>query len=52
MTEEEVKRLVEECKHSFNVPHVTMVELLGSRHVSEILVALGKMHHEVQHDGY
>ena len=42
MTEEEVKRLVEECKQLFNVRHVTMVELLGSRHVSEILVELGK----------
>ena len=40
--QEEVKRLVEECKQPFNVRHVTLVELLGSRHVSEILVALGK----------
>ena len=39
---EEVKRLVEESKQPFNVRHVTLVELLGSRHVSEILVALGK----------
>ena len=42
MTGEEVKRLVEECKQPFNVRHVTMVELLNSRHVSEILVGLGK----------
>ena len=39
---EEVKRLVQGCKQPFNVRHVTLVELLGSRHVSEILVALGK----------
>ena len=39
---EEVRRLVEESKQPFNVRHVTLVELLGSRHVSEILVALGK----------
>ena len=42
MTEEEIKKLVEECKQPFNVRHVTMVELLESRHVSEILVGLGK----------
>ena len=39
---EEVRRLVEESKQPFNVRHVTLVELLGSRHVREILVALGK----------
>ena len=42
MTEEEVKRLVEECKQPFNVRHVAMVDLLASRHMSEILFALGK----------
>ena len=42
MTKEEIKGLLEECKQPFNVRHVTMVKLLRSRHVSEILVGLGK----------